>query len=155
MRVARLSAFGCIDLGSWRFGLRLNALGVQAEENQVNTFIAGVQYDDFKGTVAADVSDNVALTNWLVSLGQAKSDERVVAFRIASGENQGTPVTEVSLVAYLLRSTEFEPAPDAVRAVEIRVTPAEALAFFKRFDLVATRSGVDLTHAQVDGPHYD
>lgn len=121
----------------------------------MDTFNAGVQYDDFKGTVAADVSDNNALSNHLVTLGQAQSDERVIAFRIASGENQGVPVTEVSLVAYLLRSTEFEPAPAAVRAVEVRITPGEALAFFKRFDLVATRRGVDLSNADVDGPHYD
>jgi hypothetical protein len=89
----------------------------------MDTFNAGVQYNDFKGTVAADISDNVALADYLVSLGKAESDERVVGFRIASGENRGTPVTDVSLVAYLLRSAEFEPAPAAVRAVEVRVTP--------------------------------
>ncbi len=121
----------------------------------MNTFKAGVQYNDFVGTVAADISDNVALNNHLVSLGQAQSDERVVAFRIYSGENQGVPVADVSLVAYLIRSTVFEPAPTAVRAVEIRITPGEALAFFKRFDLVAMRGAVDLSNAQVDGPHYD
>src|SRR3546814_4317410 len=104
---------------------------------------------------SADISDNLALADYLVSLGKAESDERVVGFRIASGENRGTPVTDVSLVAYLLRSAEFEPAPAAVRAVEVRVTPGEALAFFKRFDLVATRRGVDFSGTHVDGPHYD
>lgn len=121
----------------------------------MDTFNAGVQYNDFKGTVAADISDNVALADYLVSLGKAEKDERVVAFRITSGENLGTPVTEVSLVAYLLRSAEFEPAPAAVRAVEVRITPGEALAFFKRFDLVATRRGVSFNSTHVDGPHYD
>src|SRR3546814_14181109 len=120
----------------------------------MDTFNAGVQYNDFKGTVAADISDNVALADYLVSLGKAESDERVVGFRIASGENRGTPVTDVSLVAYLLRSADFEPAPAAVRAVEVRVTPGEALAFFKRFDLVATRRGVDFSGPHVDGTHY-
>lgn len=121
----------------------------------MDTFNAGVQYDDYKGTVAADISDNVALANFLVSRGKAEKDERVVGFRIASGENQGTPVDDVSLVAYLIRSAEFEPAPATVRAVEVRVTPGEALAFFKRFDLVATQRGVDFSNTQVDGPHYD
>ncbi|KTT71777.1 hypothetical protein [Sphingomonas sanguinis] len=101
------------------------------------------------------MSDNVALADYLVSVGKAEKDERVVGFRIASGENRGTPVTEVSLVAYLLRSAEFEPAPAAVRAVEVRVTPGEALAFFKRFDLVVTRRGVNFNSTHVDGPHYD
>jgi hypothetical protein len=121
----------------------------------MNTFIAGVQYDDFQGTVATDVSDNVALIDYLVSLGKAEKDERVVGFRITSGENQGTPVTNVSLVAYLLRSADFEPAPAAVRAVEVLIAPNQALAFFKRFDLVATRRGVDFSNTQVDGPHHD
>ena len=31
----------------------------------MDTFNAGVQYNDFKGTVAADISDNVALADYL------------------------------------------------------------------------------------------
>lgn len=89
-----------------------------------------------------------------MSLGKAEERERVLGFRIASGEKLGIPVTEVLLVAYLLYSAEFEPAPAAARAVEIRVTPGEALAFFKRFDLVATRRSVDFSNTHVDGPHY-
>tara|TARA_R100001129_G_scaffold150506_1_gene112600 strand:- start:421 stop:786 length:366 start_codon:yes stop_codon:yes gene_type:complete len=121
----------------------------------MDIFHAGVQYDDFKGSVAADISDNVALGDHLVSLGKAEKDERVVGFRIASGENRGTPVTQVSLVAYLLRSDDFEPNPAQVRAVEVQIAPGEVLAFFKRFDLVATRRGVDFSSTYVDGPHYD
>jgi len=121
----------------------------------MDTFNAGVQYDDYKGTVAADISDNVALENFLVSQGKAEKGERVVGFRITSGENHGTPVADVSLVAYLLHSANFEPSPAAVRAVEVRVAPGEALAFFKRFGLVATRRGVDFSDTKVDGPHYD
>lgn len=121
----------------------------------MDTFSAGVQYNDFKGTVAADKSDNAPLDQYLIAVGKAQPDERVVGFRIASGENRGTPVTEVSLVAYLINSSNFDPAPTSVRAVEIRITPGQALAFFKRFDLVALRKGVDFSSAAVDGPHYD
>lgn len=121
----------------------------------MDIFSAGVQYNDFKGTVATDISDNIALADYLVTKGKAEKGERVVGFRIASGENRGTPVTDVSFVAYLLRSADFEPTPEAVRAVEIRITPGEALAFFKRFDLVATWRDIDFSNTQVDGPHYD
>ncbi|RYE66564.1 MAG: hypothetical protein EOP17_11030 [Rhizobiaceae bacterium] len=121
----------------------------------MDTFTAGVQYNDFKGTVAADISDNLSITEHLASLGKVKNDERVVAFRITSSGVRGTQVTGVSLVAYLSNSKKFEPTPEFVRAVEIRVTPGEALAFFKRFDLVAKRDNVDLTATRIDGPHYD
>ena len=121
----------------------------------MDIFTAGVQYDDFKGTVAADVSDNLSLAKHLVSLGKAQNDERVVAFRITSSGINGAQVTDVSLVAYLSDSKEFEPSPESVRAVEINATPGEALSFFKRFDLVAKRDNLDLTATRVDGPHYD
>jgi hypothetical protein len=121
---------------------------------EMNTFVAGVQYDDFKGTVAADISDNVGLADYLRSIGKANQGDRVVAFRIAASENRGTDVTDVSLVAYLLQSHKFEEAPKAVRAVEVSMTPGKALSFFKRFDLVATRRDTDLSRTEVDGPHY-
>src|SRR3546814_17357619 len=117
----------------------------------MDTFNAGVQYNDFKGTVAADISDNVALADYLVSLGKAERDERVVGFSIASGENQGTPVTDASLVAYLLRSADFEPDQAAVRAVEVSVTPRAATAFFKRANIMATRHGVNSHEIQENG----
>lgn len=121
----------------------------------MDTFSAGVQYNDFQGTVAADISDNVALADYLVSIGQARDGERVVGFRITAGENHGRPVAEVSLVAYLLRTIDFDPAPASVRAVEVRLTPGEALAYFKRFDLVAMRKGVDFSGTEVSGPYYE
>ena len=121
----------------------------------MGTFTDGVQYNDFKGTVATDVSDTLSITDHLVSLGRAHKDERLVAFRIASSGLNGTPVTDVSLVAYLSRSEKFEPSPKEVRAVEIGVTPGEALAFFKRLDLVAKRDNLDLSATTVDGPNYE
>lgn len=120
----------------------------------MSTFTASVQYDDFKGTVAADRSDTLSITKHLVALGKAANDERVVAFRITSSGVNNRPVTDVSLVAYLTASPEFEPAPKVLRAVDISITAGEALAFFKRFDLVAQQSNVDLSETDVDGPHY-
>jgi len=120
----------------------------------MSTFTASVQYDDFKGTVAADRSDTLSITKHLIALGKAANDERVVAFRITSSGVNNRSVTDVSLVAYLTNSTEFEPAPKAVRAVDISISPGEALAFFKRFDLVAKQDNIDLSETHVDGPHY-
>lgn len=120
----------------------------------MDTFRARVQYGDFKGTVAADIADNVSLSDYLVSVGLAQSNEHVVAFRITSSSLRGEPVTDVSLVAYLSEATEFEPAPKSLRAVEASVTPGHALSFFKRFDLVAAGKSFDLSDTRADGPHY-
>ena len=126
-----------------------------AGSSDMSTFTAGVQYDDFKGSIAADVSDNLSISKHLVAMGKARQDERVVAFRISSSGISGKPVTDLSLVAYLTDAKAFEPAPKTLRAVDITISPGEALAFFKRFDLVAQRSGLDLSATEVDGPHYD
>ena len=121
----------------------------------MDTFKAGVQYDDFKGTVAADVSDSLSISKYLVSLGKANKDDYIIAFRITSSGITVNPVTDVSLVAYLSNSKEFEPSPGTVRAVEVSITPGEALAFFKRFDVVAQRGSFDLSATKVDGPDYE
>lgn len=117
-------------------------------------FEAGVQYDDFKGSVAADASDNVSLLQFLRQHALAGSRDLLAGVRIASGENDGSDVTEVSLVAYLYEADEFGPKPAKVRAVECIVPVAKLFAFFKRFDLVMTRRGSYLGDSQVDGPHH-
>ena len=63
----------------------------------MDTFNAGVQYNDFTGTVAADISDNVALADFLVSLGKAEEGERVVGFRpeIDHIESFGIPKRQI------------------------------------------------------------
>lgn len=120
----------------------------------MDTFKAGVQYDDFTGTVAADRSDNVSLGNYLKKEGVIQSEDVIAALRIGSGENQGTDVTDVSLVVYVHDANQFDQQPSKVRAVECRMSPGKFLSFFKRFDLVMTSKGTDLMHAAVDGPHY-
>lgn len=123
--------------------------------NGMSTFEAGVQYNDFVGTVAADISDNVKLLDLFKERELINYGERIVAVRVASGENSGVEVTEVSVVAYLLNEAQFEPMPRAVRAVEVRLPMSVFLSFYKRFDMVMTHRGVDLDNAKVDGPHHD
>lgn len=120
----------------------------------MNTFEAGVQYNDFTGTVATDVSDNVALLDFLKQERLANDGDLLAGVRIAAGENSGRDVTKVSVVCYLHQATIFDPNPPKVRAVECEMTPSKALSFFKRFDLVMVRKGVRLNGAEVDGPHY-
>lgn len=120
----------------------------------MSTFEAGVQYNDFRGSVAADVSDNVALSTYLKQQGLIQSDDLIAGIRIASSGNTGADITSVSLVVYVYSSAEFDPAPANVRAIECQMSPGKALSFFKRFDLVMTRKGQNLHNTEVDGPHY-
>lgn len=115
----------------------------------MSTFNASAKYNDFKGSVAADRSDNASIDDHLRAMGLATSAEHVVAFRIASSAVSGNPVTSVSLVAYLSSAQTFEAAPQSLRAVEISLPPGEALAFFKRFDLVAQPGNRNLSATQV------
>ncbi|MCF7698145.1 hypothetical protein [Loktanella sp. M215] len=118
------------------------------------TFKAAVQYDDLKGTVAVDESDNHRIHTMLTEQGIARADEILVGFRIGSGCVDKGPVDSVSLVVYL-SATTFDRGVSKIRAVDIQMTPGEALAYFKRFDLVAVRKDLDVSSAEVDGPHYD
>uniref|UniRef100_UPI00404825F1 hypothetical protein n=1 Tax=Yoonia sp. TaxID=2212373 RepID=UPI00404825F1 len=118
----------------------------------MTTFQASVQYDDFKGEVACDRSDTLSLKDYLLSRNLAKDGEYVIGFRIHSNGVTGDPVTSVSMVIYL-SDQPYDEGLKAVRAVDVQMSPGEALSYFKRFDLVAT-NGLDTTGVEVDGPHY-
>ncbi|OIQ42809.1 MAG: hypothetical protein BM560_01100 [Roseobacter sp. MedPE-SWde] len=122
----------------------------------MNVFQAGTQYNDYLGTVAADRSDNLALLDHLKQLGIANNDDRLAGFRIVFNENSGNEVDIPGLVAYLYTGPEgeFSAAPKEIRAVDVRMPIAQLFSFLKRFDLVLTNKSLDLTEAQVDGPHY-
>ncbi|WP_166507096.1 hypothetical protein [Frigidibacter mobilis] len=46
------------------------------------TFEASVQYNDYKGTVAADGADEISMRDFLVAESLASEDERVIGFRL-------------------------------------------------------------------------
>lgn len=119
----------------------------------MSIFTASVQYNDFKGTVAADRSDNKALGDHLNSLGLIESDERIVGCRVVS---YPSPTGEVSpsIVIYLRAGSYDEPA-STIRAIEVEMSVEQLLSFFKRFDLVMTVDGNPFDGIDVDGPHYD
>lgn len=120
----------------------------------MSIFSAGVQYNDFKGTVAADRADNVSIRDYLVELGVAKHDEWVVGYRLGFGGNDGREVEEHGIVFYLQEGSFDDPGA-VIRAVDVTMTAAKFFSFFKRFDLVMTVGGNTFEGIEVDGPHYD
>lgn len=122
----------------------------------MNTFEAGVQYNDFKGTAAADRADELSFRDYLKEVGLCSADEIVVGIRIGFAGNHGREMETVGVVAYLFAGgSAGGDAPKDVRAVEVDITTAKLFSFFKRFDMVMTTKGLDLSQALVDGPHYD
>jgi hypothetical protein len=82
----------------------------------------------------------------------AADEEYVIGFRIHSSGLNNTPVTSVSMVVFLSDQPYAEGLKN-IRAVDVQMTPGEALSYFKRFDLVAT-NGLDADGIEVDGPHH-
>ena len=118
----------------------------------MSTFTAGVQYNDFKGTVAADRSDNIALVDYVSQLGLTQPGERVVGCRIVFSENPGNEVSP-GVVIYL-QAGSFDDPDAVIRAVDVDMPIQKLFAYFKRFDMVMTVDGETFDNIEVDGPHY-
>lgn len=120
-----------------------------------DVFQDGVQYNDFKGTVAADRSDEVSFADYLREVGLANEGERVVGIRVGFGGNHGAEIQQPGVVVYLLEADKFVERPERVRAVELDMPTGKLFSFFKRFDLVLSNKSMDLAGVEVNGPHYD
>ncbi len=119
-----------------------------------DVFSARVQYNDFKGSVAADQADEIALLKYLQEEGLAQEDEIVIGVRVVFNGKQGQEVPKPGIVAYLVAMGWDQVSPKKVRAVDIDMTTAKLFSFYKRFDLVMTYRGADMDGVEVDGPHY-
>lgn len=119
----------------------------------MSDFVASVQYNDFKGSVAADRSDTDSMKEYLVEHGHAMGDERVIGCRISFNENHGDEY-EPGVLIYLQKGSFDEP-DNSIRAVDIEMSGPKFFSFFKRFCLVLMQDGLDLSNVTVDGPHYD
>ncbi|MFY1713314.1 hypothetical protein [Tritonibacter mobilis] len=119
----------------------------------MSDFIASVQYNDFKGTVAADRSDTESMADYLVGAGHAADDERVIGYRISFNGNHGEEY-QPGILVYLQKGS-FDDPEKVVRAVDIEMTGPKFFSFFKRFSLVLMEDGLDLSDVAIDGPHYE
>ncbi len=119
----------------------------------MSDFVASVQYNDFKGSVAADRSDTESMKEYLVEHGHAMDDERVIGYRISFSGNHGNEY-EPGVLIYLQKGS-FDDPDSKIRAVDIEMSSPKFFSFFKRFCLVLMQDGLDLSNVTVDGPHYE
>jgi hypothetical protein len=119
----------------------------------VGTFRAGVQYDDWRGTAAADNAFDLGISKLLENRGLAKAGEFVVAVEVWVGENHGGPSGPPSVTAFLATANGYdnvkekltaEPDPLNLRRVTLALTFEEFFGLFKRFNVVISLKGLEL-----------
>ncbi len=111
-------------------------------------FDASVQYDDWKGTVAADNNFDESFQGILSDRGLKTDDEIVVGASLYTGENGF-----VSIDAYLVNVADAEnakkylddnPTPTVKKVNVDNLSAAEFLNLFKRFNVALSWKGMNL-----------
>lgn len=120
----------------------------------IEAFKASVQYDDHKGTAAADDHDRDTLDDYLRAKGLIDEGDRIVGVRMWSGEvHANRQERPVSVTAYVQSAEGYvqaqqhlertEPVP--VKAVKAEMELAEFFGLYKRFEVAISR------HSELSG----
>ena len=115
-------------------------------------FKANVQYDDWKGTAAADDADLGALSKHLRDNSLLSESEFLIGFEAYVGATTAKGGPYFSSRAYIIQAADYENAKDAVQAqdplpVQTRDIDLDLDGFFKlfkRFNFVLTHRGLDI-----------
>lgn len=114
-------------------------------------FKASVQYNDLKGSVAADEADKTSISKWLTEKGLINADEHVLGISMCAGENHGShrdPVSVIFLVSdrkgynnipEMIESTD---GPMQVKKVGMDMNITDFFALFKRFEVTMSTKGM-------------
>lgn len=114
-------------------------------------FSAHVQYDDWKGSAAADNAGENDLRDYLRGRGLLAEGEFLVGFELYSGEQLGSEGQFFEARAYIVEAGDFEGAVrDALASdpaeVVVREIPIDLPGFFrlfKRFNIALGQRGLD------------
>jgi hypothetical protein len=121
-----------------------------------DTFQAGVQYNDMKGTAAADRHDNRDFSHYLKEKGLIKDGESLIGIEMWSGEVHGAVQDKPVYVTALVSSGKgydnihqevMSGQPVRVRKIELEMHLNEFFGLFKRF--AVSISGYDLTGREI------
>lgn len=112
---------------------------------------ASVQYDDLKGTAAADRADKGGPQKWLRDRDLINDDEYVVGFSMFAGENHGVHRDPISVEFLVSGLNGYDNIPEMIQSVgePIEVKSVEAdmnltdfFGLFKRFAVTLSTSGM-------------
>lgn len=122
-------------------------------------FSASTQYNDYKGTVAADRSDSLSFQDYLKQNELISDGEYLVGYEIVFNENSGQPIPNPGIVAFVGQGGSIADVADQrtqdgvvkLRAVEVFNLPiAEFFRFFKRFNVMFSNDQLKLTGSEYE-----
>ncbi|CUA99415.1 hypothetical protein [Comamonas thiooxydans] len=116
-----------------------------------DTFRAGTQYGDFKGSASADRHDTADISSYLKARGLIQEGELALAIELYSGEVHARTQDENVFVTVLLATGEghdnIQAAIDSgeplkVRKVRLEMHLNEFFGLFKRFNICISNHGM-------------
>lgn len=116
----------------------------------MDVFKASVQYNDLKGSVAADIADAIDATRWLKNNGHI-NDEFVIGISMFAGENHGVHRDPVSVQFLVSSLNGYDNIPEMIQASDepiqvrkicISMNIADFLSLFKRFEITLSNGGL-------------
>lgn len=116
----------------------------------METFKASVQYNDLKGSVAADNADKTDAREYLKDKGLINDGEFIIGIRMWAGENHGKhddPVSVRFLVSDLKGYPDLPDMLDAegegvgLREIQQDMNLLDFFALFKRLELTLSTGG--------------
>lgn len=116
----------------------------------METFKASVQYNDLKGSAAADRSDMTDAAKWLKDNGHI-NDEFVVGISMWAGENHGTHKDPVNVKFLVSGLNGYENIPEMLQAsgepikvkeISVDMNISDFFALFKRLEITLSNNGL-------------
>ncbi len=120
----------------------------------MNTFGASVQYNDWKGTVAADDANKDDIHKLLRDRGEISDGEFLLGVELWLGEMHGGKLQRPFVKALIIDAENYEAAeqnfyatedPLPLKVIEMDLSMDEFLLLFKRFAVSISWQGLDLT----------
>ncbi|WP_060477706.1 MULTISPECIES: hypothetical protein [Pseudomonas] len=115
----------------------------------VEALRAATQYNDMKGSSAADRADGVGPEDWLRQKGHMSQDEFLVGTELYVGENHGAHVDPVDVTFLIIDASSRDNVagrisdlplgePVDVRRLHVEMGLVDFFALFKRFNVTLT-----------------
>ncbi|MCZ6610048.1 MAG: hypothetical protein O7A66_08615 [Alphaproteobacteria bacterium] len=120
----------------------------------METFQANVQYNDWKGTAAADNADQNDIRKLLNERGMISDDEFLIGIDLWLGEMHGQELAGPGAYALIIDAKDYREAerklneahdPLSFKRVRLDLSMEEFLLLFKRFAVSLSWKGFDLT----------